>query len=68
MKDQQPTCIRGTILEDGGLFSRSGWWRCLPVGAQMGILYRCVMVCPRRRQKQILRTHMLSGAKLLPRF
>lgn len=32
------------------------------IGAQMGILYRCVIACPRRRQKQVPRTHMLARA------
>jgi hypothetical protein len=30
------------------------------IGAQMGILYRCGIACPRRRQKQILHTHMFG--------
>jgi hypothetical protein len=33
-------------------------------GTQVGILYRFGIACPKRRQKQILHTHMLGGLYL----
>jgi hypothetical protein len=52
VKELQPTPILGMILVGGRLFC------CWDRG--METLRRCGIVCPRRRQKQILRTHMLA--------
>ena len=52
MNDQQPTPILGAIPVGGRL---SCW-----LDRGMQILYRCGVVCFRKRQKQILCTHMLA--------
>ena len=36
------------------------------IGAQMGTVYRFGIVCPRRRRKQILHTHMLGDESRAP--
>jgi hypothetical protein len=52
VKDWQPTPILGEIPAGGRLFC---WW-----DRGMEILYRCGVVCPGKRQEQVLRTHMLG--------
>jgi hypothetical protein len=53
MKDRQPTPMLGLFPVGGRLFWCSGWHRCAPICAQMGILHAIGIVCPRKRQKQV---------------
>jgi hypothetical protein len=64
MRDLQPTSSRERFPVGGRLFLVFGMaQRCVPIGAQMGMLYRCAVACPGSGKSRFSISNMLADQR-----